>query len=192
MANCGGSTTRALAAGGAATDGDGAGANSGRDGERGTGRDGLADAAGTADCGGVAGGAVAAAGGVTGAFAASGFVSPDSVSADLFAAGETGSIGIDPRTGTFTSRGLSGAGVKSGRGVWGRRVPGLGQLFTPPACTVPHQAQKAGWVLSPDGSPVAAGGGLGGFTMGSGGTETGTGIGVGTGGGAEAAGCATG
>ena len=147
MANCGGSTTRALSVCGAT-------------GVRGRASGTCAAGGGVADRGGVAG--VAGTGGCTGLVGVTGACAPDETpatsglvaatifSADLFAAGAIGSAGVDARTGTSTFRGRTGGAVGSARGASIGRVTGLavGQLLTPPAWTVLHHEQRTGWVLT--------------------------------------------
>ena len=95
--------------------------------------------------------------------AGSGSVSPPAGSTGLLAAGVAGFVKITSRTAASSSRFcFRETGVESAPQTPTGTATGLGQLSTPPAWTVPHQAQNAGRVLSAGRSGfMAAGAGLG-------------------------------
>jgi len=99
-------------------------------------------------------------------------VSPWAASTGLLAAGEAGFVKLTSLTAASSSCFcFAETGVESAPEAPTGTATGLGQLSTPPAWTVPHQAQNAGRVLSAGRSGfMAAGAGLGpGRTKGSGG-----------------------
>lgn len=99
-------------------------------------------------------------------------ISPEALSAT----GAFNSSGIEVLADTSTLRGVTGGGVSSTLGVFVPGVTGsaVGQLLTPPACTVLHQGQRIGSVLAAgaDGGAVI---GSAGFSLRSGsGARSGT------------------
>ena len=102
-------------------------------------------------CGGVSEVTGAAGGELVTTFVASGLASSRTCSPGALAPGVAGSVKIAFRTaGSLSCSCFGGKSVESAPWALDGRATGLavGQLLTPPAWTVPHQAQKAGWVLS--------------------------------------------
>jgi hypothetical protein len=97
--------------------------------------------------------------------AGSGLVSPRAASTGLLAAGVAGLVKITCLAAASSSCSCScftEMGIESALEAPTGTTTGLGQLSTPPAWTVPHQAQNAGRVLSTGRSVfMAAAAGLG-------------------------------
>ena len=120
-------------------------------------RSGVVGEAGTDGCNGLVG-ATEARCSLDEAGVASDFAAATIFSADLLTAGAVGSTGIDVPAGPSTRRGLTGGGVGSARVATIGGVAGLagGQLLTPSACTVLHQGQRTGSVLTAVADGLAA------------------------------------
>src|SRR5260370_5774554 len=164
-ANCGGAITRALGGGGTTTGGGGVCGVSMRGGAGGvTARGGIGAFVVAGDCGEIPEATDAAGGGkLVTTSAGLGLASPRAASTGLLAAGVAGFVKITSRTAASSSCScFTETGVESAPEAPTGTATGLGQLFTPPAWTVPHPAQNAGRVLSAARAALlAAGAGLG-------------------------------